>query len=165
MKLCKTGKCGKCGLRVRTPDGMFCYRTSKKVNPDKDFCSHFQEELIICEICGHPIVKDQVIFDSDDNETFHTICPNCVTLMGTCSICDKATTCDFKTNPVPIPFTVQKKIQRGPMTAVTEILNPERIRETCQKNCECFSEEFGCLRQTCQTCNKFVHTYPNGGAQ
>lgn len=161
--MCKTGKCGECGLR--TQDGVHCYLTGAQIDLNKDFCSNFQKEVVVCEICGRVVLQNSIIFDMDEHEIFHIICPNCASAMGTCKICDKASICDLKTNPLPIPLTVKKKIQRGPITAVTEVLNPERIRETCQKNCECFSEEFGCLRQTCQTCNKFVHTYPNGGAQ
>ena len=37
--------------------------------------------------------------------------------------------------------------QKGPMQTVTEVMNPERIRETCEKNCHCFDTEFGCGKQ------------------
>jgi hypothetical protein len=39
-----------------------------------------------------------------------------------------------------------KEIRQGNMIAQQQVQNPERIRQTCQKGCKCWDEEFGCLK-------------------
>ncbi len=46
------------------------------------------------------------------------------------------------------------------MTMQSVVMNPERIRETCQKNCKCWNDEMGCLRQN-GTCGQYKEVIPN----
>lgn len=103
-----------------------------------------------CDICGRP---GAAIIDGE-----HVICETCFAHMNTCALCDAARTCDFQTNPSPIPKTIRKEIRQGNMVAVTDIQNPERVEITCKKNCGCFSAKLGCLRQF-NTCGNVTFTY------
>lgn len=44
------------------------------------------------------------------------------------------------------------------MITVTEVMNPERIRQTCEKGCDCFSADFGCMKQF-HYCERIDHVY------
>ena len=134
--------CATCALRVN--EGQNCGLTGIPVT-DADFCSKHQKELELCEICGGPIVGKPVIVPDDDK--FHLVCGKCSKDLTGCTTCDQRHYCDFETNPSPIPKTVRRVFQKGPMQTVTEVINPERIRETCEKNCRCFDPEFGCGKQ------------------
>lgn len=116
-------------------------------------CPYWVNELPKCEICGN-IDPNYVLFLGKDETKYIKACSQCKELSGTCRLCSKNSTCDFETNPSPIPKAVEKRIQQGNQIIVTTVRNEERIRETCQKNCECFSEEFGCLREN-GTCGKY----------
>ena len=121
---------------------------------EKDICPYWTRELVTCGRCNQiiPIRHYTLTYFSDG--TFKPICENCLRLSETCGGCSKSTTCDFETNPSPIPKAVQKRIQQGNQIMVATVKNPDRIRETCQKNCECFSEEFGCCREL-NTCGNY----------
>ena len=147
--------CGQCALR--TQDGVHCGVTGLEINPDVDFCSKFADHPTKCEICGRFIVGHSYLEEIDG--VWRQYCGSCLKKLGTCALCERATICDFEQNPSPIPKTIQKQIQRGPMTAVTNIPNPERIRETCEKNCECYDAENDCLKQNIQMCAKFKYTF------
>lgn len=159
MKLQPTGNCGECALRAQ--NGVQCMLDGRAISAE-DFCSKFQKELHKCSICGRPIGTTPIL--EVVNDSVYETCPVCQKMFGTCQTCDRAATCDFETNPSPLPKTIQQKVQRGPMIAVTEIRNPERIRITCEKNCKCYDPSFGCLRQMAQTCKNFQCNYKNGGS-
>ncbi|MDO4966762.1 MAG: hypothetical protein Q4E51_08660 [Lachnospiraceae bacterium] len=148
-------KCGDCAFRSQ--DGARCGITGISIDPEVDGCSKGQKSPYVCDICGRFIVESSII--DMDGETPHIICEKCHSKFGTCSLCDSAGYCDFAQNPIQIPPTVQKRIQQGPMIAMTEVMNPERIKETCMKNCGCFDPEIGCLRQSAGTCGKNKYTY------
>lgn len=110
-----------------------------------------------CKLCGRPCSKDAIVCV----EPFvYTICRNCHSLAGTCNLCSHSLTCDFETNPSPLPKQVQQTIRQGNMTMQSVVMNPERIRETCQKNCKCWNDEMGCLRQN-GTCGQYKEVIPN----
>lgn len=134
--------CATCALRVNEDQN--CGLTGMPV-ADEDFCSKYQKELILCEICGGIIINTSIIVPDDDK--FHLVCGKCATDLTGCSTCEQRHYCDFETNPVQIPKTVRRVFQKGPMQAVAEVANPDRIRETCEKNCHCFDAEFGCQKQ------------------
>lgn len=136
--------CGSCALR--TQDNKHCGITGLTIDPDKDFCSKHNAAPSVCEGCGDFIPTGQFLTQDKNNE-YHIFCANCISALNTCSGCTNSEHCDFRENPSPLPFKVQRKIQQGPMIAVTEILNPERVEITCKKGCECFDTEKGCLRQ------------------
>lgn len=159
MKLSLIGKCGECALRA--PNGVQCMLDGRAISAE-DFCSNFKKTLIRCDICGH-LMGTTPILETIDNTTYQS-CPACNKAFGTCPTCDQARICPFETDPSPIPKVVQRKVQQGPMIAVTDVRNPERIRITCEKNCKCYDASFGCLKQTIQTCKNFSCSYKNGGS-
>ena len=121
---------------------------------EKDICPHWTRELVVCGRCNKIIPIRNYCLTKFSDGTYKPICENCLKLSGACGGCLKSTTCDFETNPSPIPKAVQKRIQQSNQIMVVTVKNPDRIRETCQKNCECFSEEFGCLREN-GTCGNY----------
>lgn len=67
--------------------------------------------------------------------------------------------CEFETNPSTIPKVVQQRIQQGPMTSIVQVKNPTRVEMFC-KNCKCFDEEFGCLKEN-SCCGDWQAKYLN----
>ena len=120
---------------------------------DIKVCPYWTSDLPKCDICGG-IDLNYVLFAKEKEAGYRKVCSKCKELSGTCGGCLKSSTCDFETNPSPIPKAVQKTIQQGNFTRVETIKNPDRIRETCQKNCDCFLENFGCCREL-NTCGNF----------
>lgn len=120
---------------------------------EKEYCSGHTDTIPTCEWCGRFMNPTNIY--SIDNE-FHMICSNCAELSGHCPTCTHSAHCDFEENPIGLPKQVQQQIRQGNSVISTVVVNPERIRETCAKNCKCFSEEFGCLRQNCQTCGEWT---------
>lgn len=117
-------------------------------------CPYHTTELVHCANCGNIIpIKHYTLTMYSDGQ-YKPICENCLKLSGHCGGCSKSTTCDFETNPSPTPKAVQKRIQQGNQIMVATVKNEERIRETCAKNCECFSAEFGCCREL-NTCGNY----------
>ena len=151
-----TGKsCFNCGYRqldtTKCPLIGYSYPNDETAAP---VCPYWVDELNTCGVCGQIIAGQALrIFESADG-TFKLLCDRCKNASGTCLACVKNADCDFETNPSPIPKAVEKRFQQGPMIRVEQVPNPERIDSTCRINCECFSEEFGCLRQN-GTCGKY----------
>ena len=113
-----------------------------------------------CETCGRP-TEQQVLCPDGDN--WHILCPNCASQLNTCAFCKKVNVCTFETDPSPLPKRVQKQFRQGNMITVTEIMNPERIRQTCEKGCDCFDANFGCMRQF-YYCERMDHVYDDSKA-
>lgn len=135
-------KCRTCA--IRQPEGSICRLTGREINPDKDFCSSHRKEIIICEVCDNGTLAPIVVLSDDGN---HIVCENCNGSLSSCHFCLNSSSCAFETDPSPLPKLIQKQIRQGPMTTVTTVKNPDRVRETCMKGCPCFDEENGCLRQ------------------
>lgn len=119
-------------------------------------CPMFTSDIYTCEICGQ-LTKHLVIDVTDENH-IHFLCQSCQEQSGTCATCKHGGECLFQTSPSPIPKIIKKEIRQGNMIAVTDIPNPERIRETCAKGCPCFDPEFGCFKQN-NTCGKWRIVY------
>lgn len=118
-------------------------------------CPYYTKEITYCALCNQPIVKAKYIIDSRKQNKFLTICENCSNLVGTCRTCEKSLSCDFETNPSPLPKAVEKRFQQGNQIIVATVKNEERVKETCAKNCECFCPETQtCLREI-GGCNKY----------
>ena len=143
--------CGECAFRSQ--DGTHCGLTNTPINPKEDFCSKLETSPKTCDICGQFIVGPGII----DAETTppHYICYNCLKSIKTCARCKNNTRCEFEENPSSTPKVIQQHIQQGPMVAITNVKNPQRIKETCEKLCGCFDSTVGCLRQygTCANVN------------
>jgi hypothetical protein len=107
-----------------------------------------------CDKCGRELPSNQLILTEQDGKWFG-ICPPCQSVMGMCPTCDKKRVCSFEDATINIPPTVVQEFRQGNTIIRQQVKNPDRIRETCQKGCDCFSEEFGCLRQISQTCGNY----------
>ena len=115
-------------------------------------CPYWCADLPKCDICGEISPKTALTQASDNS--WKRICGNCLQKSGTCGLCSHGGICDFETNDSTVPKIIQKQIRQGNQIIVTTVRNPERIRVTCQENCECFSEKFGCLREN-GTCGNY----------
>lgn len=146
------GYCKSCPLRgFKVPD--VCALFGIPVSSD-DYCSKHRSTIEKCSICGAPLIADVIVDDG------HLICPSCFESLRTCKICRFGNTCEFETNPSSLPKIISKQIRQGNMTAVTQVMNPERVRITCEKGCKCYSKENGCLKQI-GTCNNQEVYYGN----
>ena len=153
--------CISCGLA--DPTKTTCQLTGLPIdNPQKDFCSKHTYELARCEWCGAPTLHPIVYSIYDE---YHSICGKCSEKSGLCPTCTHSAHCDFEENPIALPKQVQQQIRQGNSVISTVVVNPERIRETCAKNCKCFSKEFGCLRQNCQTCGEWTFGFSKRGKE
>lgn len=122
-------------------------------------CPYYTKEITYCAFCNQPIVKTKYIIDSSKQQKFLTICEHCSNLVGTCRTCAKSQSCDFETNPSPLPKAVEKRFQQGNQIIVTTVKNDERVKETCAQNCECFCQEAQmCLREI-GGCDKYEEGY------
>ena len=111
--------------------------------------------IMQCETCGRPTEHQ---FLCPDGDSWHILCGNCVSQLNTCTFCKKVNICAFETDPSPVPKMVQQQIRQGPMISVTTVKNPERVKITCEKGCNCFNAEFGCMRQF-HYCERMDHVY------
>ena len=107
-----------------------------------------------CSYCGNP---DAPVVNQEGTEFY---CLRCKDLFGTCAMCVNAEICPFQTSDIDIPPIVMQTIRQGPVTMQQQIKNPDRIRETCQKLCPCFHEEFACLKEN-GTCGNYARRLPN----
>lgn len=113
-----------------------------------------------CDICGSPLKGTGKPNIEVYEGAVYQYCGNCAVSMGFCPTCKQAHVCDFETNPSPLPKQVQKVVRQGPMTATTVVHNPDRVAETCAKDCPCFDTDFDCMKQSYPTCGHFVPNFP-----
>ena len=148
-----TKSCSTCAYRTLNPQQcpLIGYNYAEG---EKQSCPYHTTEIVYCARCGNIIPKRNYMLTHYSDGTWKPTCEKCIKLSGTCGGCSKSSTCDFETNPSPIPKAVQKRIQQGNQIMVTTIKNPSRIDVTCRINCPCFSEEFGCCREY-NTCSNF----------
>lgn len=137
-------------LASMRPEGWACRRLSNgnyihEVNPEIDYTNGTQS--LVCDACGQSRLIDYICYCKDDSANMKILCPSCYSKTNTCYMCRSAQTCDFETNPISIPPVVMKTVRRGPMVTQTQIRNPDRVAETCAKNCSCYDPEKGCLRE------------------
>lgn len=89
-------------------------------------------------------------------------CGECASKFGTCEMCIHGRSCEFFTNPAPIPQVMMQKIRQqtphGYMEQIQEVPNPERIKAFCLDKCicckTCEDTKVRCLRQF-GTCEKY----------
>ena len=151
--------CGDCGLKVVQGTDSFCSLSKLKINPDIDSCSKhiFQESMKNCEICGNIILEPGIV-DLIDGIP-HIICSNCASQMGFCNTCGNIKICKFEQDTSPTEKFVQKQIRQGNMIMMTTVKNPKRIEETCKKDCCCYDEKNGCVRETIHYCASWKTPY------
>ena len=146
-----TKSCFNCGYRSLNPQQ--CPLIGYAYTEDRNqYCPYWVSEVPYCDICKG--ITPNYAFTKTKDDSWIKICPACAQKSGTCGLCSHGGTCDFETNASTVPKVIQKQIRQGNQIMVTTVPNPERIRVTCQENCECFSEEFGCLREN-GTCGKY----------
>ena len=128
------------------PQNQNCSLGFGKVDPQYDYCPRMisqDDNLGNCDICGQPVFITNGAIDAETNNIFHI---HCAKMLYTCQTCSLANVCEFETNPDPMPKVVMQTIRQGNMVMQTQIRNPSRIEKFC-KNCECFSQGFGCFKE------------------
>lgn len=110
---------------------------------------------IKCDMCGLAFDSQRATLSPKKDGTYKVLCPNCIMLYGHCHTCTHKMTCSFEQSNSPHEPFIMQEIRHGNGIIRQRVKNPERVRETCQKDCQCFSEEFGCLRQINQTCGGY----------
>ena len=142
------GNCSSCRFYgLQAPEVCALYGVKK---PDDGYCDqHKYSELLKCDLCGTPMIPSVSIIDNK-----RIICANCFSKLRTCYACTFGNTCTFRTDPSPLPQTINKQIRQGNMVTVTQVMNPDRVRITCEKGCKCYSKENGCLKQI-GTCTNY----------
>jgi hypothetical protein len=144
--------CGQCALR--SPEVQQCRLHKLPIKDLEDSCPDGTKHLEICDLCGAEVLPKSIIVDMGLDHKGHLICPTCSKNYYSCKNCGQSLTCDFETSSIGLPKQVQQQIKTEQGYIVTTIMNPERIRQTCEKGCKCFDKEFGCLRQN-NYCNNF----------
>lgn len=148
--------CDTCGFR--DADRNICLLRKVKIDPINDFCSNHNSSILYCEKC-HSLIFEKPHFVMDGTDKHHILCGRCAAALSTCNFCNHYSTCDFETNPSSLPKMVRKQIQQGPIISVVTIKNPDRVAITCQKNCNCYHPENGCMRENYYYCNNINHIY------
>lgn len=137
--------CGQCVLK--TPDGKACrWFGAPIISLDKG-CPYGSTTYTECNICGKQIVFEMAHIFISDSDSVKLLCEECSTKLNTCAVCSHKVGCAFNESSDPTPKAVTKQIPINGGYAVTQVMNPERIRNTCKKGCPCFSGDFGCSRQ------------------
>lgn len=154
---CET--CANSSPNLQAKTGRVCKRWNAAVK-NSDFCSYHLKELWKCDCCGNRFMDNPIITATYDPSTGAThvdsaICMQCFKNLNKCVTCKNANLCDFETNPSSIPKTIQKEVRQGNMRAVTQVLNPERIAITCQKDCPCWTPDSLCAKQNHGTCPQY----------
>ena len=113
-----------------------------------------------CERCGMTIPAQEVVL-SACGEFFIPFCKNCVSLFGSCTMCENEENCGFLHDPDPMPKAVMQRrvvnTPRGQMTLQEQVLNPERKKKFCTSEiCACAHDEIGCCKTNeFSTCSNY----------
>lgn len=153
--MCKERTCGTCAIKQL--QGGMCPVFKREVSDDDKGCIIHTTELSKCDFCGRVAFGTLVISPTDDGK-YRYVCEECCSLFGTCRTCEYGVNnCEFETNPSTLPKLVQKEFRQGPMVSIAQVRNPERIEITCRELCECWDDDFGCLREngTCGNWKEF----------
>ena len=143
--------CINCGYH--SLDALQCPLIGYQYTQEHDtVCPYWVPEVPKCDLCGQ-IDPNSVLTQSSD-ESWKRLCRNCIDKFGGCGGCKKSTECDFETNPSPLPKAVEKRFQQGNQIMVVTVKNPDRIEISCKKNCGCWDENFGCLKEN-GCCGKY----------
>lgn len=138
--------CSTCYLRRRAQNQqLVCALTKLPIlKPDEESCSHHQDTLLNCQICGKQVMRSADLeltqLKNGTVEKWISACHSCSELIGQCAGCSHVSTCEFETNPDPTPKVIQKQIRQGNQIIVSGVRNPERVEKLC-KNCKCFCKD------------------------
>ena len=77
MILSADAYCRTCGFQQRGN----CIRWGHPINIAKDFCSEHRRALLLCGICGQPMLtEDSILYPEDDGE-IKVICTKCYNII------------------------------------------------------------------------------------
>ena len=146
--------CETCRLYSKEHGG--CVRT-KTLSQPTDSCSHWIDELPVCDVCGQYFIPPITVYYESADATPLLICPNCAVNRGHCKTCVSGGYCDFQENhTVTEPPMIQQTARQGNMIMTKTVPNPARIELTCKKNCKCYNAEFNlCSRGNFDTCGNY----------
>ena len=54
-----------------------CIRWGRTVDITKDFCSEHHKALLLCGVCGQPVLTKSTMLYPEDNGEIKVICTNC----------------------------------------------------------------------------------------
>lgn len=151
---CETCTASKPNLRAST--GRVCLKNRDEVK-NTDFCSKHSSYTFICDCCGNeysPILMRSNYFI--DNGVEAILCEQCAEQLGSCATCKHITNCTFETDPSPLQKIIQKTMRQGNMQIMTQVMNPERMKITCQKGCPCFDQESQACGRSRATCPQYL---------
>lgn len=137
-------KCGRCGLPGLNKG--ICPVFQKPMEWDEVGCPMFAEEIVRCKVCGSPIIPSNNAILLTGTECSYTVCDKCNAALKTCNGCKNVRSCAFEEYPATDKY-IMKTVRQGNAIMQMQVKSEEILRETCQNGCECFSEEFGCLRE------------------
>lgn len=154
---CKT--CAISTPRLDVETGRICRRDGQPVK-DEHFCGYHARSLRRCECCGQEYLGSGTLIATmtDDKMTVEaSICPQCNQQYNTCQTCKNKNICSFETDPSTLPKVVTKQIrQGGKMITMAQVMNPERIKITCQNGCPCWDPQNSCCsEQNHGTCPQY----------
>lgn len=149
IKYCRT--CGNAAKTNRGDDACTFHSTGNHIhiihNLDTEYChAHNSTTLERCDICSALVDPKNMIIIPEE-EDVRVLCPNCYSMLGTCGLCADSGKCDFETNPIPIPKQTMRVMRQGNAVVQTMVINPDRIAETCAKNCRCWDHEYNYCRK------------------
>jgi hypothetical protein len=138
MKYCET--CRLCNKQQKQ-----CGLSGLPVDPATDYCSKYDESVIICDVCHNPLLVTNSFIRYEGEKTL-LLCQRCNFLYKSCQSCQKARECEFETNPNPLPKMVMKTLRQGNTVMQIQTKNEERVKLFCL-NCACWLED-------CEACGK-----------
>ena len=107
-----------------------------------------------CDICSRQINTKNSVLCEDK-----IFCFDCYNYCGSCSMCQLGESCEFQTNPSPLPKQIMKVIRNGNMVVQQPVINPERVKLFCTE-CKCFSKDAQvCNKMTAKTCSNYIYYF------
>ena len=115
--------------------------------------------MTLCSLCHKELENERLVtIDILQDGSNRLVCLNCSQILGTCYLC-KHKECKFETDEnCKLPKIVTQTIRQGNMIQQFQIKNPERIKETCEKDCLCYINN-KCIREFCKKCEYFEEEY------
>lgn len=150
--------CKSCGYRRQ--DNV-CVLDGRPVNPEESYCDMHCRHPYTCDLCGNllsPGVKGELTPLPDG--TYIRLCQACSEQYYMCSTC-KNDQCNFNrlAQTSGIPPMVQQIVRQGPMQMITQVRNPELVKQACT-NCPCFKNG-KCQQEAHGTCSKWELRVPS----
>ena len=116
-----------------------CQLTGLHITAD-DYCSrHTTESLSTCFACHRALLPEGTIL-VEGNDSYLTFCQECASNLSSCAFCTGLETCEFNTNPDPMPKATVQQMRQGNMIMQTQVKNPERVKKFCH-SCRCWNTE------------------------